>query len=145
MAARAPVVVSWLRWRSGCRRPERQGRHGDQDGATHDPQQPVDADQDLRDGGQAEGRDRTVRGIRRGDTRSGEESVGPAAVDGPPDDQEPDRPQRERDGEADREPPQEDLRVQGAAVGAGVAAGGFGAGVGEEPPVPTSRTPVIVA
>lgn len=140
MAAGAPAVLSWLRSRSGCRRPERNNRHGDQDGAAHDPQRPVDADQDLRDGGQAEGRDRTVRGIRSSDACAGEEPVGPAPVDGPPDDQEPDRPERERDGKADREPPQEELRVQGTD-----GLGGAGVGVGEEPPVPTRRTPVIVA
>lgn len=69
--------------------------------------------------------------------------MGQAPIDRPPDDQEPDRPERERDGKADRKPPQEELRVQGAAMGAGAGFGVASPPVG--PPVPTSRIPVIVA
>jgi hypothetical protein len=115
---------------AGFVRAERPCGHDHQDRAARDSQRLPDPDQELRDGSEAEGRDRGVRGVGRCDPHPGDEPVRPAAVDGPTDDQQADRAQREGDGEADRQAADEEVRGQGTEVGA------------DGPPVPISTTPV---
>ena len=94
-------------------RAQRPDRHDHEDHAADEPEQPVDADEQLGDGREAERGDGAVGRVGGRHADAGEEPVGPAAVEGAADDEQADRAEGERDGEPDRQAAQEQLEGHG--------------------------------